>query len=155
MANHTHTPVDHVVRRKLGPNVLTSGQLDPSIVKQGGVEDQVAGRKIASRFRKINEAVLTDQGGLDFCTEARLQLIRRFSACCCLAELLEEKMLDGKSMRLDEHALLTNTMLRVAHAIGINRRSRNVTPTLRDYLDMAKVIDTDGSEEINNIEEVE
>ena len=44
---------------------------------------------IARRFRGIAGAVVADQGGADLCSEARMQLIRRFSATCVLAEALE------------------------------------------------------------------
>jgi hypothetical protein len=33
------------------------------------------------------------------------------------------------------HAQLTNALVKVASRIGVDRRSRNVTPTLKDYLD--------------------
>src|SRR5271170_578037 len=40
---------------------------------------------IARRYRDISSAIVADQGGIDACSESRLQLIRRFAAAC-LAE---------------------------------------------------------------------
>ncbi|HKD75031.1 MAG TPA: hypothetical protein VKB76_06025, partial [Ktedonobacterales bacterium] len=34
-----------------------------------------------------------------------------------------------------EHAQLCSSLVRIAHRIGINRRLKNVTPSLSDYLE--------------------
>ena len=41
----------------------------------------------------------------------------------------------GEEIDVERHALLCCTMTRLAQRIGIDRRTRNVTPALRDYLD--------------------
>jgi hypothetical protein len=89
---------------------------------------------IARRYRDICSAVTTDQGGADHCAEARLQLIRRFAACAVLAESLEARLANGESIDITEHALLTSSMVRVAQRLGIDRRVRDITPTLDQYL---------------------
>jgi hypothetical protein len=96
----------------------------------------VDGRRIeARRYRDICAALLSDAGGLDHVTEARLQLLRRFSAACVMAEAIEAELVNGKPINVTEHSLLSSTLVRLAQRIGINRRSRNITPTLKDYLD--------------------
>ena len=48
----------------------------------------IDGRSIvARRYRDILSAIISDQGGLDQMSEARLQLIRRFSACAVLRRI--------------------------------------------------------------------
>jgi hypothetical protein len=144
VANHTNTSIDHVARKKLGKNVLTTGELDPSI----------AGRKIKKLFDEIVARIIADQGGIENLTEMRIRMIRRFASSSCLAALQEEKLFAGKSVRLDEDSLITNSMDRVCRTVGINRRSKDITPTLKDYLDSRPaVIDDDGEKVINNIEE--
>ena len=90
---------------------------------------------IARRFRDIAAAILVDQGGAELCSELRRQLIRRFSAACVLAEELEGRLARGEEIDVERHALLCSTMTRLAQRIGIDRRTRNVTPALRDDLD--------------------
>jgi hypothetical protein len=90
---------------------------------------------MARRYRDICAALLSDMGGLDHCTEARLQLLRRFSAASVMAEAMEAELVNGKPINIVEHSLLSSTLVRLAQRIGINRRSRNITPTLKDYLD--------------------
>jgi hypothetical protein len=91
--------------------------------------------RIARRFRDIATAILVDQGGAELCSESRRQLIRRFSAACVLAEDLEGRLARGEEIDVERHALLCSTLTRLAQRIGIDRRARNVTPALRDYLE--------------------
>jgi hypothetical protein len=72
-------------------------------------------------------------GGADL-SEARLQLIRRFSGNAVLAEQLEADLANGKKINIGEYALLCSTLVRVARQIGVNRIPRDVTPTLSEYL---------------------
>ena len=89
---------------------------------------------IARRYGEISLAILIDQGGVEACSEARQQLIRRFSASAVLAEQLEAKLANGEQIDINEHAKLVSTMVRVAKRIGIDRIARDVTPTLSEYL---------------------
>lgn len=90
---------------------------------------------IARRYRDIASAIVADMGGIDRCSESRVQLIRRFSASAVLAENLESKLANGAEINIAEHALLTSSMVRVAQRIGINRLPKNITPDLREYLE--------------------
>ena len=89
---------------------------------------------VARRYRDIAAAIATDQGGADRLSETRLQLIRRFSAAACLAEQLESRLARGEEIDIQEHSLLVSTMVRVAQRIGIDRRAKNITPSLSEYL---------------------
>jgi hypothetical protein len=90
---------------------------------------------IARRFKDITSAVLTDQGGIDQCSESRLQLVRRFAAAAVLAERMEARLANGEEINTAEHAQLCSTLVRIAQRIGINRRLKNITPNLHDYLE--------------------
>jgi hypothetical protein len=89
---------------------------------------------LARRYRDIAGAVLADQAGARQCSEARLQLIRRFAAACVLAEQLEARLTNGHAIDVGEHAALSSTLVRLAARIGIDRMPKDVTPSLSDYL---------------------
>jgi hypothetical protein len=89
---------------------------------------------IARRYRDISEQIVADQAGADQCSETRLQLIRRFAAASVLAEQMESRLANGKDISISEHALLCSTLTRIASRLGLERRSRDVTPSLSDYL---------------------
>ena len=114
-------PLDLKIRKSFGRSAITNG-----------VVELDARSKIAKRFKDICSAILQDQGGVENCSEVRLQLVRRFSAAAVMAENLEAKMAKGESIRTDVHSQLTNALVKVASRIGVDRRSRNITPTLRD-----------------------
>jgi hypothetical protein len=62
----------------------------------------VDGRSVIyRRFRDIASQVAIDQGGLDQLSEARLQLVRRFSATCVLAEQLEAELANGQEIDVE------------------------------------------------------
>jgi hypothetical protein len=86
------------------------------------------------RFRDLVSQIAVDQGGLDRLSEARVQLVRRFSAACVMAEQMESKLAGGEEIDVQRHALLCSTLVRIAQRIGINRVPKNITPTLSDYL---------------------
>ena len=89
---------------------------------------------IARRYRDIVSAILVDQGGVDRCSESRKQLIRRFAAAV-ISEQMESRLANGEQINISEHAQLASTLVRIAQRIGINRRYKDITPALPDYLD--------------------
>jgi hypothetical protein len=91
---------------------------------------------IARRYRDVSNAIIVDQGGIDQCSESRLQLIRRFAAAAVLAEQLESKLANGEQIDIAQHAALSSTLVRLAAKIGIDRIPRDVT--LLDPLDYAR-----------------
>jgi hypothetical protein len=94
---------------------------------------------VARRFHDIVSAVIVDQGGIDRCSESRLQLIRRFAAAAVIAEQMESHLANGEEIDVSQHALLCSSLVRLAQRIGIDRRARNITPSLPDYLDEKEV----------------
>ena len=72
--------------------------------------------------------------GADQCSESRLQLVRRFAAAAVLAEQMESRLANGEQIDIQEHALLCSTLTRLAQRIGIERRAKEVTPSVSEYL---------------------
>lgn len=106
---------------------------------------EIDGRtKLARRFKDIVSQITADQGGEDRIAEARLQLIRRFGAVSVLCEEMEARMAQGEAISIEKHSLLVSSLVRVAQRIGINRRAKDVVPTLESYLRAR----TDDNEEI-------
>ena len=51
-----------------------------------------------------------------------------------LAEDLEGRLARGEEIDVERHALLCSTLTRLAQSIGIDRRAKNITPSLSEYL---------------------
>jgi hypothetical protein len=96
-----------------------------------GIDQRLA---IARRYRDLVAQIVSDQGGVDRCSETRMQLIRRFASGAVLAEELEARLARGESVDISEYALLSSTLVRLANRIGIERVARVISPTLSDIL---------------------
>src|SRR5262245_34211870 len=83
---------------------------------------------IARRYRDLMAEAIADSGGLSACSQARLQLIRRLAALSVQLEQLEAKLADGAEIDVTEYTVLTSTLVRVVSRLGLERRSRDVTP---------------------------
>jgi hypothetical protein len=90
---------------------------------------------VARRYRDLCSALIADGGGLDRCSEAKIQLIRRFAAASVLAEQLEAKIANGEPIDIGEHTALASTLVRLVQRIGIDRAMKVVVPELRDYIE--------------------
>ena len=126
-----------VLVKPIAVRVPTAGKKRaPSRLSNGrDVLPDVDGRSVlARRYRDIMGAVVSDQGGAEHLSEAQLQLIRRFSAASMLAEQLEARLAQGEQVNIQEYSVLVSTLVRVAQRIGIERRAKNVTPSLNQYL---------------------
>jgi hypothetical protein len=128
--------VDLVVKPK-AMRVPTAGKSQARSRLSNGrdVLPNVDGRSlVARRYRDILGAIASDQGGAEQLSEARLQLIRRFSAASVLAEQMEACVAQGAQINIQEYSLLVSTIVRVAQRIGIDRVPRDVAPSLAEYL---------------------
>jgi hypothetical protein len=87
----------------------------------------------ARRFRDLVSDMIADAGGREMVSECKLQLIRRFSASCCLAERLEAVMASGRDIDASRHCVLANTSARLAGLIGHDRIPKD-SMTLDAYI---------------------
>jgi hypothetical protein len=102
---------------------------------------------IARRYRDIASAILTDQGGVERCSESRQQLIRRFAAAAVLAEQLEGRLANGEEIDIAEHSTLSSTLVRLAVRIGIDRMPRDVGMSIGDLMREVAVSPPRGAED--------
>jgi hypothetical protein len=95
----------------------------------------VDGRSIiARRYRDIVAGLVSDQGGAEHLSEARLHLIRRVSAASVLAEQMEARIARGEQINIQEYSMLVSTTVRIVQRIGLDRVPRDVAPSLGEYL---------------------
>jgi hypothetical protein len=88
----------------------------------------------ARRFRDLVNAFVADMGGLDRCSEIRLGLLRRLAATTVQAEMLEARMVNGEEIDIATLCTLASTTVRLSQRLGLERRTRDVTPSLGQYL---------------------
>ena len=77
---------------------------------------------------------MSDLGGADVISEGERQLARRAASLSVYSETIEARMAQGEEIDSDDWVRVTNVLTRVLTAIGLQRRQRDATPSLHDYI---------------------
>jgi hypothetical protein len=77
---------------------------------------------------------ISDLGGRDMLSEAQLSLVRRAAALGCELEQMEGRMSRGEQVDIDRFGRAASHLRRILETLGLERRPRDVTPTLAEYL---------------------
>ena len=93
----------------------------------------VDGRSLmARRFREIVTSIESDLGG-DL-TEAQRHLIARAATLAIWCEEREGELGEGKEFDAGAYATIANAQRRLLSDLGLERRMRDITPSLADYI---------------------
>ena len=120
--------------------VLTEGDNIPRAGPRGArfralTIDHADGRTLASRRAKaLIAAFETDLGGADRLTTAETALIARAALLATMCESHEAEWLQSGEIKVETYTACCNTLRRLLQSVGLQRRPRDVTPSLTDYL---------------------
>jgi hypothetical protein len=93
----------------------------------------VDGRSVlARRYRDILASLVSDMGGDP--SEAQNLIARRASTLAVWCELAEAGMAKGDYLDIAEFTTATNALRRLLADIGLERRARDLTPSVDSYL---------------------
>jgi hypothetical protein len=117
-----------------GPN---AGQAKPTARTRIGngkaLLPDVDGRSAPMRrYREILCQLANDMGGNP--SEAQTQIARRAATLAVWCESAEAAMANGGSLDIAAFSTATNTLRRLLCDLGLERRLRDVTPSLHQYL---------------------
>jgi hypothetical protein len=96
------------------------------------------------RCKDVIAAHVSDLGGEDNTSAAERSIIRRASVMTVELERLETKFARAGAAKADDLDLYQRTagnLRRLLEAVGIQRRPRDVTPTLNEYLRAREVVE--------------
>jgi hypothetical protein len=97
--------------------------------------DDLDRRSTACRYAlALKDGFVSDLGGFDNTTVAQRELAQRASILGAMLEDTEVKWLRGDPIQLGEYCTLVYAQRRVLSDIGLERRQRDVTPALSQYL---------------------
>ena len=91
----------------------------------------------ARRFRDIIEGVESDLGGPDGLSTAQRSIIRKAAALDVAIEATVSRIGKGDSLDATEVEKMNSsmgTLLRLYSALGLDRKAKDVTPTLEDLI---------------------
>jgi hypothetical protein len=93
----------------------------------------VDGRSVlARRYRDILAQLVSDLGGDP--SEAQSIIARRAATLSVWCEQSEAKAAAGEPLNIGEFTTATNTLRRLLNDLGLERRVRDITPTIDTYL---------------------
>ncbi|ESX22799.1 hypothetical protein [Mesorhizobium sp. LSJC264A00] len=93
----------------------------------------------ARRMRDLIALHVSDLGGAQACSEAEKSIVRRVATLTIEMEKLEERFANAPPDHishpdLDMYQRMANTLRRLLDTNGLQRRSRDITPTLDQYM---------------------
>jgi hypothetical protein len=86
------------------------------------------------RFRDLVETMTFDLGGADLLSEFQRQLIRRAAALSVMAESVEADLVRDRPFAIVDYGTACDRLRRLCETLAIERKPRDVTPTLGQYL---------------------
>src|ERR1700687_1264278 len=117
---------------------LTAPRAPPSRTRSrvsngSAVLDGVDGRSgAARRYRDIVGELIRDMGGDP--SGAQSAIARRAAALCVSCEQAEAELVAGGVLDLAEFTTAANSLRRLLADLGLERRSKDITPSLEKYL---------------------
>jgi hypothetical protein len=96
------------------------------------------------RYRDLVRGHANDCGGEDLLSESEKSLIKRASAIECELEAMEGRLSRGETVDLDKFTRAASHLRRILETLGLERRQRDITPTLEQYA--ARSVETAGDE---------
>lgn len=96
---------------------------------------------IARRFRELLAQIGTDLGG-DL-TEAQTQIARRACALAVWCESCEAQLAAGAELDIAAFTTAANSLRRLLADLGLERRARDITPSLAEYLRSRHGVESD------------
>ena len=95
--------------------------------------ERVDSRSIAARrFKEVFRQIIADIGGDP--TEAQTQIARRATALAIWCESVEAQLVGGAQLDIGQFTTAANSLRRLLSDLGLERKARNVTPSLNEYL---------------------
>jgi hypothetical protein len=111
----------------------TKPQARSRVSNGSAVLEGVDGRSTAARrYRDVLEELVRDMGGDP--SGAQSAIARRAAALCVTCEQAEAEMIAGKPLDLGAFTTAANSLRRLLSDLGLERRAKDITPSLSAYL---------------------
>ncbi len=137
------------VRPKSQRSRVTNGALFACTVRDGR-------SGWSRRLGDLLELHIGDLGGQDIVSNAERSIIRRIATITVELEWIEQAFKSSRkgptTEQLDLYLRGSNNLRRLLEAIGLERRSRDVTPLLQDYLTQRSATEDQAEIEIEEVD---
>lgn len=89
----------------------------------------------ARRWRDLVALHAEDLGGMETISEAQVSLVKRAATIETELERIEGRLSKGETVDLDAFTRGAGHLRRILETLGIERRAKDVTPSLRDLME--------------------
>ncbi len=90
------------------------------------------------RYKDLIHEHADDLGGADHLSQAQLSLIRRAATISVQLEAMEGLLSQGADADMDLFGRLSGHLRRIFESLGIDRRKKDITPDLGDYIEQVR-----------------
>jgi hypothetical protein len=90
---------------------------------------------VAKAFNRLIRDIHSDLGGRDRLSAIELALVEAFAGASVTLDALNAKLLLGEDIDLGQYMQASSTMVRIGSRLGLQRRQRDVSPSLSSYLE--------------------
>src|SRR6516165_11441939 len=119
-----HTP--HIERRsrRRKPDL-------PRVLRKGHLDGRTSAAKL---FDQLTGAIEADLGGADQLSAIERNLVQAFAGAAVTLHHLNARLMAGHEINLAQHAQAVTAMVRVASRLGLQRRQKDIGPSLADII---------------------
>ena len=103
----------------------------PKLLNIKGLDRRTAARKA---FDALVAEIEHDLGGREQLSAIEKSLIQAYAGSAILLDDLNARVVLGQEIDVGTHAQVTSALVRIASRLGLQRRQRDVTPTVEEYL---------------------
>jgi len=103
----------------------------PKLLNIKGLDRRTAARKA---FAALVAEIEHDLGGREQLSAIEKSLIQAYAGSAILLDDLNARVVLGQEIDVGTHAQMTSALVRIASRLGLQRRQRDVTPTVEEYL---------------------
>jgi hypothetical protein len=86
------------------------------------------------RYRDLILGHINDLGGEAALSQSQISLIRRASAIELELEQMEGRLSEGGTVDIEKFSRAASHLRRLLESLGLERRARDITPSLQQYL---------------------
>lgn len=99
------------------------------------MRSQLDGRTSAARvFDRMIADIESDLGGEDTLSRIEKSLVEAYSGSYVLLSNLNTRVALGEVIDISQHSQCVLSMVRVGSRLGIQRRAKDISPTLSDFI---------------------
>lgn len=105
--------------------------VQPKLLNTKGLDRRTAARKA---FDALVAEIEHDLGGREQLSAIEKSLIHAYAGSAILLDDLNARVVLGQEIDVGTHAQITSALVRIASRLGLQRRQRDVTPNVQEYL---------------------